>query len=164
MLPATGSKPGTTPHVYNALKRQLLDKSDRRTMAKHTSGNLSPSAVGRLSKADLARACDIVGLPSGGDKKTMTEMLLTHFERAEAHFARAFVRNIANLDAQVRRVKARARAAAEEREGERREEREGGGGRGGRRGEGLRTEAAAAGGSARVHEGGRAGRSINSAP
>ena len=94
-------------------------------MAKHTSGNLSPSAVGRLSKADLARACDIVGLPSGGDKKTMTEMLLTHFERAEAHFARAFVRNIANLDAQVRRVKARARAAAEEeRKRERREERE----------------------------------------
>ena len=55
----------------------------------------------------------------------MTEMLLTHFERAEAHFARAFVRNIANLDAQVRRVKARARAAAEEeRKRERREERE----------------------------------------
>ena len=125
VLPAPGSKPGTTPRVYNALKRQLLDKSDRRTMAKHTSGNLSPSAVGRLSKADLARACDIVGLPSGGDKKTMTEMLLTHFERAEAHFARAFVRNIANLDAQVRRVKARARAAAEEeRKRERREERE----------------------------------------
>ena len=125
VLPAPGSKPGVTPRVYNALKRQLLEKSDRRTMAKHTSGDLSPSAVGRLSKADLARACEIVGLPAGGDKKTMVEMLLAHFEEAESHFARAFVRDIAELDARVRRVKARARAAAEEeKKRERREERE----------------------------------------
>ena len=99
----------------------------------------------------------------GGDKKTMTEMLLTHFEKgAEAHFARAFVRNIANLDAQVRRVKARARAAAEEGEKEGAARGEGGEGGGARRGgENVSTRRRRRG-SAREPRG-RAGRSINSA-
>ena len=113
LLPRPGSKPGVTPRVYNALKRQMLRKSDRAQMAKHVSAELSAAALRRLKVADLRRACDVVGVPSHGDKRVLVEMLKEHFEEAERVFAREFVEKIVDLDKQVAARKGRARRLAE---------------------------------------------------
>ena len=116
VLPTPGSTPGVTPRVYNALKRQLLEKADRKTMLKHASRDLTASALQRLRKDDLLRACEIVGLgeiaaPGSVTKPMVIEMLRAHFEEAEAHFAREFVREIVELDEEVaRRSRGRTRA------------------------------------------------------
>ena len=101
LLPRPGSRPGVTPRVYNALKRQMLRKSDRATMAKHVSTELSAAALRRLKVADLRRACDVLGVPSAGDKKLLVEMLKAHFDEAERLFAREFVEKIVDLDKEV---------------------------------------------------------------
>ena len=118
LLPRPGSRPGVTPRVYNALKRQMLRKSDRATMAKHVSAELSAAALRRLKVADLRRACDVLGVPSAGDKKLLVEMLKAHFDEAERLFAREFVEKIVDLDKEVaaRKGKARRLAEAERRE------------------------------------------------
>ena len=113
LLPRPGSKPGVTPRVYNALKAQMLRKSDRAQMAKHASAELSAAALRRLKVADLRRACDVVGVPSHGDKRVLVEMLKEHFEEAERVFAREFVEKIVDLDKQVAARKGRARRLAE---------------------------------------------------
>jgi ribosome silencing factor RsfS/YbeB/iojap len=113
LLPKPGSKPGVTPRVYNALKKQMLRKSDRATMAKHVSSELSAAALRRLKVADLRRACDVVGVPSVGDKKLLVEMLKAHFDDAERLFAREFVEKIVDLDKEVAARKGRARRMAE---------------------------------------------------
>ena len=113
LLPKPGSKPGVTPRVYNALKKQLLRMSDRATMAKHVSSELSAGALRRLKVADLRRACDVVGVSSVGDKKLLVEMLKAHFDDAERLFAREFVEKIVDLDKQVAARKGRARRIAE---------------------------------------------------
>ena len=113
LLPKPGSKPGVTPRVYNALKKQLLRMSDRATMAKHVSSELSAGALRRLKVADLRRACDVVGVSSVGDKKLLVEMLKAHFDDAERLFAREFVEKIVDLDKQVAARKGRARRLAE---------------------------------------------------
>ena len=113
LLPRPGSKPGVTPRVYNALKRQMLRKSDRAQMAKHVSAELSAAALRRLKVADLRRACDVVGVPSHGDKRILVAMLKAHFEEAERVFAREFVERIVDLDKQVAARKGKARRLAE---------------------------------------------------
>ena len=55
LLPKPGSKPGVTPRVYNALKKQLLRESDRATMAKHVSSELSAGALRRLPRPVIGR-------------------------------------------------------------------------------------------------------------
>ena len=131
LLPRPGSRPGVTPRVYNALKRQMLRKSDRATMAKHVSAELSAAALRRLKVADLRRACDVLGVPSAGDKKLLVEMLKAHFDEAERLFAREFVEKIVDLDKEVAARKGKARRLAEaERRGAR-------GRRGGRRWRGI---------------------------
>ena len=102
-----------TPRVYNALKRQMLRKSDRATMAKHVSAELSAAALRRLKVADLRRACDVLGVPSAGDKKLLVEMLKAHFDEAERLFAREFVEKIVDLDKEVAARKGKARRLAE---------------------------------------------------
>jgi hypothetical protein len=99
--------------VYNALKRQMLRKSDRATMAKHVSTELSAAALRRLKVADLRRACDVLGVPSAGDKKLLVEMLKAHFDEAERLFAREFVEKIVDLDKEVAARKGKARRLAE---------------------------------------------------
>ena len=111
--PRPGSRPGGTPRVYNALKRQMLRKSDRATMAKHVSAELSAAALRRLKVADLRRACDVLGVPSAGDKKLLVEMLKAHFDEAERLFAREFVEKIVDLDKEVAARKGKARRLAE---------------------------------------------------
>ena len=123
VLPKPGSTPGVTPRVYNALKRQLLEKADRKTMLKHASRDLTASALQRLRKDDLLRACEIVGLgeiaaPGSVTKPMVIEMLRAHFEEAEAHFAREFVREIVELDEEVARRRRRARREARRAEAE----------------------------------------------
>ena len=113
LLPRPGSRPGVTPRVYNALKRQMLRKSDRATMAKHVSAELSAAALRRLKVADLRRACDVLGVPSAGDKKLLVEMLKAHFDEAERLFAREFVEKIVDLDKEVAARKGKARRLAE---------------------------------------------------
>ena len=113
LLPKPGSKPGVTPRVYNALKKQMLRKSDRATMAKHVSAELSAAALRRLKVADLRRACDVLGVPSAGDKKLLVEMLKAHFDEAERLFAREFVEKIVDLDKEVAARKGKARRLAE---------------------------------------------------
>ena len=91
ILPKPGSAPGATPAVYEHLKRHMLDRSNEKLAATQTNAALTETALARLSMADLRRACQIVGLPTVGKKKTLTQMLHAHFKQAEHHFARAFI-------------------------------------------------------------------------
>ena len=120
ILPKPGSAPGATPAVYEHLKRHMLDRSNEKLAATQTNAALTETALARLSMADLRRACQIVGLPTVGQKKTLTQMLHAHFKQAEHHFARVFIEAQKELDKDVRRLKRQARsharaAAAEER-------------------------------------------------
>ena len=123
ILPKPGSAPGATPAVYEHLKRHMLDRSNEKLAATQTNAALTETALARLSMADLRRACQIVGLPTVGKKKTLTQMLHAHFKQAEHHFARAFIEAQKELDRDVRRLKrqarSHARAAAEEERAER---------------------------------------------
>ena len=123
ILPKPGSAPGATPAVYEHLKRHMLDRSNEKLAATQTNAALTETALARLSMADLRRACQIVGLPTVGQKKTLTQMLHAHFKQAEHHFARAFIEAQKELDRDVRRLKrqarSHARAAAEEERAER---------------------------------------------
>ena len=123
ILPKPGSAPGATPAVYEHLKRHMLDRSNEKLAATQTNAALTETALARLSMADLRRACQIVGLPTVGKKKTLLQMLHAHFKQAEHHFARAFIEAQKELDRDVRRLKrqarSHARAAAEEERAER---------------------------------------------
>ena len=112
ILPKPGSAPGATPAVYEHLKRHMLDRSNKKLAAKQTNAALTESAIARLGIADLRRACQIVGLPTTGMKKTLTQMLHAHFKQAEHHFARAFIEAQKELDREVRRLKRQARSHA----------------------------------------------------
>ena len=118
ILPKPGSIPGATPAVYEHLKRHMLDKSNEKLAAKQTNAALTESALGRLNVKDLRRACEIVGLPTTGLKKTLTQMLHAHFKDAEHHFARAFIAAQTDLDRKVKKLKkeaaGHARAIVEE--------------------------------------------------
>lgn len=108
VLPKPGSKPGVTPRVYNVLKQQLLKKADRQTMAKHVSADLTSAALRRLKVIDLRKACDVLGVPSIGDKQLCVEMLKAHFDDAEVTFAREFISKIQGLDKEVAAAKKEA--------------------------------------------------------
>ena len=115
VLPVPGEKPGVTPRVYNQLKLLLLRKSDKQTMAKHVTTDLTATALRRLRVADLKFACGVLGVPAAGDKQLLVEMLKHHFESAEIVFAQQFVSRIGDLDKEValRMRKAKKLAAAE---------------------------------------------------